>query len=77
MERASRRPYGSRIPSRTPDMPWSRQFYPPAMENLSPIVPENAIEVANALLEEGHVEGGCMRVGIARAHEWAARRDLE
>jgi uncharacterized protein YdaT len=58
-------------------MPWSKQYYPPAMENLSPIVREKSIEVANALLEEGHDERFCIRVGIARAHEWAARRHLE
>jgi uncharacterized protein YdaT len=35
-----------------------------------------AIEIANALLEEGHDEGFCIRVGISRAKEWARRRGL-
>ena len=58
-------------------MPWSESSYPPAMENLSPAVRAKAIEIANALLEEGRDEGFSIRVAIARAHEWAARRELE
>ncbi|HXJ81487.1 MAG TPA: hypothetical protein VMS64_22755 [Candidatus Methylomirabilis sp.] len=58
-------------------MPWNDEYYPPAMEHLSPIVRAKAIEIANALLEEGHDEGFCIRVAIARAHEWARRRGLE
>jgi uncharacterized protein YdaT len=58
-------------------MPWNEQYYPPAMEHLSPIVRSKAIEIANALLEEGHEEGFCIRVAIARAHQWAHRRGLE
>jgi uncharacterized protein YdaT len=58
-------------------MPWGEQYYPPAMEHLSPIVRSKAIEIANALLEEGHDEAFCIRVAIARADEWARRRDLE
>jgi uncharacterized protein YdaT len=58
-------------------MPWNEQYYPPAMEHLSPIVRSKAIEIANALLEEGHEEGFCIRVAIARAYQWAHRRGLE
>jgi uncharacterized protein YdaT len=59
-------------------MPWNEQYYPPAMEPLSPMVRAKAIEIANALLAEGHDEGGvCIRVAIARAHEWARRRGLD
>jgi uncharacterized protein YdaT len=58
-------------------MPWNEEYYPPAMERLSPIVREKAIEIANALLDEGHDEGFCISVAIARAHEWARRRGLE
>ena len=58
-------------------MPWNEQYYPPAMEHLSSIVRSKAIEIANALLEEGHEEGFCIRGAIARAHQWAHRRGLE
>ena len=57
-------------------MPWNEEYYPPAMEHLSPVVRSKAIEIANALLEEGHDEGFAIRVGIARAKEWALRRGL-
>jgi uncharacterized protein YdaT len=57
-------------------MPWNEEYYPPAMERLSPVVRSKAIEIANALLEEGHEEGFAIRVGIARAKEWALRRGL-
>jgi len=45
------------------------------MEHLSTIVRSKAIEIAK--LEEGHDEGFCIRVAIARAHEWARRHGLE
>jgi len=58
-------------------MPWSEERYPPAMAHLPPMVRAKAIEIANALLEEGHDEGFCIRVAIARAHAWARHRGLE
>ena len=58
-------------------MPWSEDYYPPAMARLHPLVRRKAIEIANALLEEGHEEGFTIRVAIARAKEWARRRGLE
>ncbi len=57
-------------------MPWTVERYPTAMKRLPPIVREKAIEIANALLVEGHPEGQAIRVGIARAREWAMRRGL-
>jgi uncharacterized protein YdaT len=54
-------------------MPWSEDYYPPAMARLEPAVRSKAIEIANALLAEGHNEGFCIRVAIARAKQWAAR----
>lgn len=57
-------------------MPWDEGYYPPAMEHLPPAVRRKAIEIANALLAEGHDEGFAIRVGIARAKAWARRRDI-
>ncbi len=57
-------------------MPWSESYYPPAMTHLDPVVRSKAIEIANALLEEGHDEGFAIRVGIARAKEWARRHGV-
>lgn len=58
-------------------MPWTSERYPASMKRLHPLVREKAIEIANALLEEGHPEGQAIRIAIARAHEWARRRGLE
>lgn len=51
-------------------MPWNAFRYPPSMQNLPPPVREKAIEVANALLEQGCEEGKAIRVGIATARKW-------
>ena len=56
-------------------MPWSNERYPRSMKNLSETVREKAIEIANALLEEGVEEGKAIRIAIAKAKEWARRRD--
>jgi len=55
-------------------MPWSEAYYPVSMKNLPPVVRAKAIEIANALLEAGRPEGQAIRIGIARAKQWAARR---
>jgi uncharacterized protein YdaT len=57
-------------------MPWSEDYYPPAMAHLPAPVRSKAIDIANALLEEGHDEGFAIRVSIARAKEWARRHGL-
>jgi uncharacterized protein YdaT len=55
-------------------MPWTDARYPAAMKRLPPRVRAKAIEIANALLEEGCDEGMAIRVAIARAKAWVARR---
>jgi uncharacterized protein YdaT len=55
-------------------MPWSNDRYPASMKNLAPAVRLKAIEIANALLDEGYDEGRCIRIAIARARQWARRR---
>jgi len=52
-------------------MPWSADRYPPAMHGLSPVVRAKAVEIANALLADGHDEGQAIRIGIAKAKQWA------
>lgn len=52
-------------------MPWNEQHYPASMKHLSPIVRTKAIEIANALLEEGMDEGKAIRIAIAKSKEWA------
>ena len=55
-------------------MPWNPSYYPPSMKRLPPAVREKAIEIANALLDSGRPEGQAIRIGIARAKQWALRR---
>ncbi len=54
-------------------MPWTEEHFPPAMRHIDLWTRAKAIEIANALLREGHDEGFAIRVAIARAHEWAQR----
>jgi uncharacterized protein YdaT len=57
-------------------MPWSSEHFPASMAHLWPSVREKAIEIANALLAEGMEEGQAIRIAIAKAKQWAARRGL-
>lgn len=52
-------------------MPWNPSYYPASMKHLPPEVREKAIEIANALLEEGMEEGKVIRIAIAKARQWA------
>jgi uncharacterized protein YdaT len=56
-------------------LPWNQNYYPRSMTNLSPEVRLKAIEIANALLEEGYEEGRAIRIAIAKAKEWATKRE--
>ncbi len=58
-------------------MPWSETYFPRSMANLDPLVRAEAIKIANALLERGHDEGNAIRIAIAHATRWAARRSLD
>ena len=55
-------------------MPWNESYYPASMKRLPPAVRAKAIEIANALLRDGHPEGQAIRIGIARVKEWAGIR---
>ncbi|OGA05546.1 MAG: hypothetical protein A3I00_04305 [Betaproteobacteria bacterium RIFCSPLOWO2_02_FULL_64_12] len=57
-------------------MPWNENRYPASMKSLPPSVRAKAIEIANALLEEGYDEGKAIRIAIARAKQWAERQGL-
>jgi uncharacterized protein YdaT len=46
------------------------------MEHLPRLVRRKAVEIANALLAEGHDEDFAIRVAIARAKAWARRRGI-
>jgi uncharacterized protein YdaT len=57
-------------------MPWDEAYYPRSMGKLPPEVRSKAIEIANALLDEGYDDGMAIRIAIAKAKEWAERGSL-
>lgn len=55
-------------------MPWRADRYPVSMRRLPPWIRLKAIEIANALLDEGMDEGRAIRIAIAKAKAWDGRR---
>lgn len=57
-------------------MPWTKDDYPVSLKNLSPEVREKAVEIANALLEDGFEERRAIAIATAQAEEWAKNRNI-
>lgn len=55
-------------------MPWTKDNYPASMKNLMAPVRNKAIEIANALLDEGYEEGRAIAIATAKAEEWGENR---
>lgn len=51
-------------------MPWKKNDYPASMKYLDPRVRDKAIEIANALLDEGYEEGRAIAIATAQAKRW-------
>lgn len=59
-------------------MPWTQRDYPDSMKNLPAPVRSKAIDIGNALLDEGDMEEGiAIATAISRAKDWAANRGKE
>ncbi len=59
-------------------MPWNKTYYPVSMKNLPEDVRDKAIEIANAILEEGNMsEGRVIATAIKRAREWAIKHNID
>jgi hypothetical protein len=58
-------------------MPWTTTDYPVSMKNLDSKVRDKAVEIANALLEEGYEEGRAIPIAIATAKKWADNDDSD
>jgi uncharacterized protein YdaT len=58
-------------------MPWNERWYPASMRHLPAWVRRKAIEIGNALLDQGYDDSKAIRIAIAKAKEWAARRSRE
>lgn len=55
-------------------MPWTYDDYPTSMKNLTAEVRRKAIDIANALLEDGYGDGRAIAIATAQSEKWAKRR---
>ncbi|OLN23727.1 hypothetical protein BTO30_03045 [Domibacillus antri] len=56
-------------------MPWNKNDYPDSMKNLPDAVRRKAIEIANALLEDGYEEGRSIAIAIDRARSSVGKEE--
>jgi uncharacterized protein YdaT len=59
------------------DMPWTKDDYPDSLKNFMAPIRYKAIEIANALLEDGYEEGRAIAIATAQAKEWGENRDKQ
>ncbi|SEC26282.1 DUF2188 domain-containing protein [Paenibacillus sp. GP183] len=52
-------------------MPWTKGDYPDSLKNFEPRTRNKAVEIANALLEDGYEEGRAIAIATSQAKEWA------
>lgn len=53
-------------------MPFDRRDYPSSMKNLDKPIRDKAIDIINAMLEDGYEEDDAIPIAIAQAKKWAA-----
>lgn len=53
-------------------MPYTKSDYPDSMKNLDELVRIKAIDILNAMLEEGYEEEHAIPISISQAKEWRA-----
>ncbi|MCQ6957487.1 hypothetical protein [Mucilaginibacter aquariorum] len=59
-------------------MPWSNGDYPPSYKNLPKPIREKAVEIANALLIDKHMdEGAAIAIGVKNAKEWYRKQQKD
>ncbi|WP_416674490.1 DUF2188 domain-containing protein [Egbenema bharatensis] len=58
-------------------MPWTYDDYPNSLKNLTAEVRRKAIDIANALLDDGYEEGRSIAIATAQAEKWAKRRNKQ
>ncbi|WP_077624064.1 DUF2188 domain-containing protein [Sediminibacillus massiliensis] len=51
-------------------MPWTMNDYPSSMKNFEPVLRKKAIEIANAMVDEGYEEGRAIPIATEQAKEW-------
>lgn len=55
-------------------MPWYNNDYPSSYKNQPVHIRDKAVEIANALLQEGNDEGTAIAIGLKLAREHFAKR---
>ena len=55
-------------------MPWYNGDYPPSYKNQPKKLRDKAVEIANALLEEGLDEGVAIAIGLKRARKFLRKK---
>jgi uncharacterized protein YdaT len=58
-------------------MPWNKEDYPDSLKNFTAPVRNKAIEIANALLDDGYEEGRAISIATAQAKEWGENHDKQ
>jgi uncharacterized protein YdaT len=56
-------------------MPWYNGDFPPSYKNQPKYLREKAVEIANALLQDGSEEGIAIATGLKRAREFFKDQD--
>lgn len=56
-------------------MPYTKSDYPDSMKNLDHPVRLKAIDIVNAMLDEGYEEGHAIPIAISQAKEWVNNAD--
>lgn len=51
-------------------VPWTLDDYPDSMKNLSKVTKKKAIDIANALIEDGYKDQQAIPIAINQAKEW-------
>lgn len=51
-------------------MPWKNGDYPESLKNFTAPIRDKAVEIANALLEDGMEEGRAIAIATAQAKDW-------
>lgn len=58
-------------------MPWNLDDYPASFKNFDHVVKKKAIDIANALLDEGYDDGQAIPIATKQAKEWAENASPE
>lgn len=61
-------------------MPWTMNDYPSSLKNLDKAVRKKAIDIANAMVDEGYDEGRAIPIATEQAKEWhdnASKKEID